>query len=317
MKILIIRLSSIGDIVLTQPVVKSLRDQFPQAQIDYVTKKKFAPLVSKFADVDHIIEADKSVSFYQYFWKKKYDLAFDLHAKLPSFLIRISCFHAKRFTYSKQHFLRWKIVKKLTSKQIFSTLNLYFSALKKAEVKFDTYYPTLNVSSNIKKKYWLFFPGATHYTKRLPVLKWIELINLLTNDYTSTVVLHGSNSEKDICAKIFDQINTTDKKNLCGTQSIAELIECIAESSLVFSNDSGPMHIAAALKKPQIAFFGSTTTELGFRPMNTKALVFQNMLPCQPCTLHGEKKCPLTHFKCMYSFDMKEVKIEIENQFIL
>jgi heptosyltransferase-2 len=75
----------------------------------------------------------------------------------------------------------------------------------------------------------------------------------------------------------------------------------IKQASVVVTNDSGPMHIAAALAKPQIALFGATTPQLGFAPLNEKAIVLCQNLPCQPCSLHGQETCPKRHFACMLS----------------
>ena len=95
--------------------------------------------------------------------------------------------------------------------------------------------------------------------------------------------------------------------NLCDEFSTGKLIAFMDKLDLIISNDSGPMHIAAALRKPQIAIFGSTSTKLGFKPLNKKAIVLETDLNCQPCSLHGRKKCPRTHFNCMRNINPQQL----------
>jgi heptosyltransferase-2 len=320
MKILIIRLSSLGDIILTQPILATLRQVYPNAEIDYITKPEYGELVKLFKEVNKMIEWKGVFKTKKELQAQKYDIVIDLHAKGSTWNIKKMCRPDKTVTYNKKHLLRMAIVKKWTGKSIYSTLDLYHSALRKLGIKplFDA--PKLQINSTIdltpgKELKIAVFPGATHPTKRLPLEKWIALCNNLQS-CNAEIFIHGSKAEKQICAELFTKISNPKKQNLCGTQSISELVHFVADMDVIISNDSGPMHIAAALEKPQVAFFGSTNTRLGFRPLNEKAIVFQTLLPCQPCSLHGKKKCPLGHFKCMKNIDIDVVLSEME-EFIL
>ena len=301
MKVLIIRFSSLGDIVLTEPISYILRKKFPEAQIDYLTKKVFVPLVQSFRSVDNIYDEDNKDIF-----KNRYDVVIDLHSKLKSFLYSYKIKSKKRLVYNKKHLLRLMIVKKLTSKSIHSTLDLYLTPIKKLIPDFDYEYPVLipRKSEKVdkilkrfdeKKKILVIFPGAKHQTKIYPKDYLTHFINLKKSEYN--VVLCGGSDEVELCKNIEEKAKGI--INLTGEFSISELIYFISQADYIISNDSGPMHIAAALSKPQIAIFGSTSTALGFAPLNRKAVILEKPLPCRPCSLHGREDCPLKHFRCM------------------
>jgi heptosyltransferase-2 len=309
-----------GDIILTQPVVATLRKLYPEASIDFITKPQYSELVKLIKEVNHVIEWKNVVSSKNEIQAKKYDIVIDLHKKGTSFIIKKLCRARKIVAYNKKHLLRWAIINKWTNKSIFSTLDLYYSALKKLSIapcydmpKLQLHVPVSLIPGKFLKI--AVFPGATHPTKRLPLEKWIALCNRIAEQWQVEIFINGSLDEKKISNELFEQIQTKMKKNLCGTQSISELAFFLADMDLVISNDSGPMHLAAALEKPQIAFFGSTATSLGFRPLNEKSLVFQTLFPCQPCALHGRRKCPLKHFKCMNNIDINIVFDELKKLF--
>lgn len=308
MKILIIRLSSIGDIILTQPVVAAIRKQYPEATIDYITKAAFATLVEKFGCVDNIIAWEESLVLLLKLNKQKYDLCIDLHNKLNTFLIRLFTNAKRSVIYDKKHNLRRKIVAHKTTENISSTLDLYYTVLDKLGISYSPEYPKLILdydstsdSKNIKIG---IFPGAMHKTKQYPPAKLIELISMMPDHWQ--VHLFGSKSEIDLCMQV-ESGSAKIRKNHCGKLNLDQLCYSITDMDFIISNDSGPMHIAAALHKPQLAFFGATDPVLGFVPMNEDALVISKVLNCKPCSLHGSSKCPKGHFNCMLSIDNNRV----------
>ncbi|MCD4817263.1 MAG: lipopolysaccharide heptosyltransferase II [Candidatus Cloacimonetes bacterium] len=317
MKILIIRLSSLGDIVLTQPIVANFRRLFPKAEIDYLTKPIFKPIVEAFGDIDQIFFWSKheKLRLINNLASRKYDLVVDLHSKLNTTLIKYLIFPSKIVTYQKKHFLRWLITKKLTSKTIDSTLDLYSSVFDKMNLEFIKNNPILSSQKITREfpknlKVITIFPGATHQTKRFPDHKYIDLIKKISCKIECKIILLGSKQESELSEKIH-QATLKISENKCGNFDLTELIAFLTGIDLMISNDSGPMHIAAALNKKQIAIFGSTSTKLGFKPLNDKAIVFQKNLKCQPCTLHGRKKCPKSHFDCMNSLDIEKIAEKI------
>ena len=316
MKILIIRLSSIGDIVLTQPIAAALRQQYPAAQIDFVTKPAYRTIVEKFGCVDHIMAWDESLKTLKKISHNKYDLCVDLHAKLNTGLIRLFARAQQTAVYNKKHFLRKKIVAHKTSLRISSTLQLYYSALQKLNIPYRESFPRLfldeeKLSTSSAEFKLAIFPGALHKTKQYPPAKMAELIELFPENWQ--IYLLGSPAESALALEIASLISK-EVINLCGQLSLDELFYQIADMDFIISNDSGPMHIAAALNKPQLAIFGATDPALGFAPLNPRAIVINKELECKPCSLHGSDACPLGHLECLQSLDNKAIYAKVKKK---
>ncbi len=315
-KILILRLSSIGDIVLTQPVAKVLREVYPDATIDYLTKKPFIGIVEAFGCIDTIHTWNNKRIILKKLRKQKYDMIIDLHSKFNTFIIKLLVRGKKTVTYNKKHILRRMIVKKLTHKSIVSTVELYFSALKKIGITETIEHPKLYPDKLQKislgkrfpgKKLIGIFPGALHATKMYPLEKMAKFIDSVPSKWNCKFIILGSKSEKLLSAEL--KKNTkTELLDLCGEFNISQLISVIDNMDVIISNDSGPMHIAAAIEKPQIALFGATHPRLGFAPLNKKAIIISSNISCQPCSLHGSAICPKGHFLCMNSISPELIK---------
>jgi heptosyltransferase-2 len=315
-KILVIRLSSLGDIVLTQSAVQAIRDEFPDAQIHYLTKKIYAPIVEMFNCVDEIHYWENKFILLKNLRNIKFDIAIDLHSKFNTFIIK-SFVRAKRtVTYNKRHFLRCQIIKGKTDKAILSTVGLYFTALKKMELEIEVFAPKLFPAKNTEipevfssgkhAKQIGIFPGALHKTKQYPVQQLAEFIDSIPAEWDCRFLIFGSKAESELVVKL-NSMTKTDVIDLCGKLNLQQLVFAINEMDVVITNDSGPMHIAAALEKPQIAIFGATHPKLGFAPMNTKAIILSANLQCQPCSLHGSEKCPKEYFNCMSSISTGQI----------
>jgi len=314
MKILVIRLSSIGDIVLTQSVCAALAAHMPDAELHYLTKSAFMPLVESFGlpiTVHRWETLQQAGRLFAFGRRYRFDLVIDLHNKFNTFLVKMLVMGKRTVTYDKRHFLRRRIVRHKTAETIHSTVDLYFSALRKAGITVPVSSPRLiadsATSEELEKLAALkhegiiligVFPGAQHATKQYPVAQLAEALNLMAKEYSCRFAVLGSPGEQHLAQEL---IVATDASitNFCGAFSLAQLVPAIQSVDVVVSNDSGPMHIAAALHKPQIAAFGATHPALGFAPQNDRAIVLCASLPCQPCSLHGQESCPRQHFNCM------------------
>jgi len=277
-KILILRMSSLGDIVLTEPIVRNIRSLYPNAVIDYLTKPVFAPIIRAFESVNNIYFWNDKISLILSLRKQKYDLIIDLHDKLNTFLIKAFVPAKNKITYNKKHLLRRKIVSKKTDKKIDSTLDLYATIFPKIKKEFVKHIPQLHPEKKylrkVKDEFLQIkiplkqligvFPGATHATKCFPKEKFVEIINSFPERH---FILFGSNKEMEICNYI-EQHSETKIHNFVGKFNIGELINAVDLLEIVISNDSGPMHLAAALQKKQITFFGATHTDLGMEVIN-------------------------------------------------
>ncbi|MCK9585103.1 MAG: glycosyltransferase family 9 protein [Candidatus Cloacimonetes bacterium] len=301
MKILILRLSSLGDIVLTQPICAWLREHYPQARIDYMVKEQYLELVPLLGCSLNPIAYQKSTKAHLDLKKEQYDLVLDLHAKLSTWLLRMAAQGEKSVVYNKERSRRRKIVKGRRELAISSTVELYKSALDKifdpVSLHSPRLYPpedTILPALKTAAKRILIFPGALHYTKRYPSLSYKQLIDLSPKDWQYIIL--GSPGEAALCEDI---ARGNQGLSLAGKLSFSQILALMQSADWVISADSGPMHLAAGLGRPQIAIFGATHPSLGFAPLNPKAHILAADLACQPCSLHGSKHCPENHFNCM------------------
>ena len=306
MKILIIRLSSLGDIVLTEPFARELRRIYPAAEIDYTCKPQFVDIVRHFDTIDSIIPYDKTLAYHQAIAHRNYDMVYDLQTKFSSFLICLFAIPAKLSLYQSYRDRRRIIVRQHLKQGISSTVDSYLNALpsdQRPKPGTQTPAPVLSnvgrleelLSDSSKLKVGIF-PGAAHPTKMWEKESYAKLIEIAGDAYD--LHLFGSNSEKGLCADIA-AMTAQKAKDHCGAYDMPSLLKAVNSMDIVITNDSGPMHIAAALGKPQIAIFGATHPSLGFAPINPKAIVLSLDLDCQPCSLHGAERCPRGHFNCM------------------
>jgi heptosyltransferase-2 len=353
LKILIIRLSSLGDIILTQPVVLAVHQLYPDAELHFLTKEQFQSLPGMFGVKLTVLCYQKTLKWHLKLLHSHYDLVIDLHAKLSTWLIKLATLPARQVTYQKQHQLRRAIVSHQTDQAISSTLDAYGTVFGKTglpavkKLTHPVLYPPAgsvdihllstgrfapirdqsqddvsagNVLQDLScrdcssagsascstnsKVFLAVFPGATHQTKQYPAELFIRVIQMLPEHYI--VLLMGSPQEKELTAQI--HYSTAQKSlDLGGKYTLDELTCVVSQVDCVLSNDSGPMHLAAALGRPQVAIFGATHPRLGFAPLNAKAVVLCQNLDCQPCSLHGAEVCPQRHFACMLEIKPEEV----------
>ena len=319
-KILVIRLSSIGDIVLTTPVLRCIKKQIPDAQIYYLTKYQHSdviytnPYVSGFFylqdNLGQIIVQLKHVGF---------DYVIDLHKNFRTWQIK-SKLGSKKISFNKLNIEKWLLtnfkINKLPHKHI---VDRYFDSIKRLGVINDGQgldfvigaHDDINISEALPKEfssgYVAFVTGAKHATKQLPKEKIISICKLINRP----VVLIGGTEDKkrgvEIAAAAGNHVFST-----CGKYNMGQSASLIKQSNLVISHDTGLMHIAAALNKKIISVWGNTIPEFGmypYLPANSDPfnIVEVKNLKCRPCSKIGYSKCPKDHFKCMNEIDEQEI----------
>lgn len=313
MKYLIIRLSSLGDIMLTEPVTRAIKEAYPAARIDYLTKPEYLELVQHFQSVDNILLWSDKRKLFQDLKRRKYDIIIDLQAKFNTFLIKMSMPSSQHLTYKKHHFQRWLRIHQLSRKAATDVVELYLQVLSRLSITLTDQYPRLQpgkkslerVRARIaqadlteKRKKVAIFPGAQHFSKQYPLELWAEFINQVPPEWECDFLFLGSDKEKGLTAGLQALTRTPSAHDWGGMFSLCEIIALLSLMDAVITNDSGIMHLAAALQKPQIAIFGATHTDLGFKPRNQKAVILQANLSCQPCSLHGSDKCRFGTLAC-------------------
>jgi ADP-heptose:LPS heptosyltransferase len=307
MKILVIRFSSMGDIIYTTPVVRCLKKQLPGAEVHFLTKPAFKYIYENNPYVDKLLllkptlaETIKDIK------AEKYDYIIDLHNNLRTTLIKLRT-GIKSSTYKKQRLRKWLSLKfKLELVPPVHLVERYLQTVKFLGVKNDgqpiDYY--IKAEHDLKKllplshqtHYIAFVIGATHFTKRMPNEKIIGICRQIGQP----IVLLGGNDVKDNGIEIATAIGEK-IYNACGITSLDESVFLVSKAQKVLGFDTGLTHIAEAFDKPIGSIWGGTVPELlGVQPYMVKdAKVIGIELPCRPCSKFGLEKCPLGHFKCM------------------
>ena len=324
MKILIIRFSSIGDIVLTTPVIRCIKQQVKGAEVHFLLKKSFEAVLENnpFIDKKHFYEDDLRKIIFD-LKKENFDIVIDLQKNFRSFKIK-SALGVKHFTFDKLNFRKWLLVNfKINFLPDKHIVDRYMESIKSLGVINDgfglDYFITkkdeeaLNdLPHSHKSGYLAWVIGAKHNTKMLPIDKMIS-IGLKLN---SPVVLLGGAEDRER-GEILANHDGTKFFNACGKYSLNQSAALVKNSKSVISNDTGLMHIAAAFKKEIVSIWGNTIPEFGMYPYfgediknqkskikNIKSTVLEvKHLSCRPCTKIGFEKCPKGHFKCMKNID--------------
>jgi len=329
--VLIIRLSSIGDVVLTTPLLRVLRHQFPEARIDFFTFDSMKDVLKHNPQIDNLYTVKKQNLLNTFSQKKNlnfsidnYDYVIDLQNNMKSRILRwglsksILSFNKSRLykiqlVYLKKRFATYRKIP-----------DLYIETCKQLALMPDDKSPEVWLNSDIEYSFVkkghrsnrvVIAPGAKHFTKRWPKEKFAELVNkILYHHPNMKVILLGSTEDKESCNFIVENSNER-VVNLCGKTTLLESAEIVDSSALVITNDSAIMHIASSRQVNVIALFGSTVEEFGFVPYNSDFTIIQKDIECRPCTHYGRNKCPKKHFKCMNDITVDEVLKEITQKF--
>ena len=327
MKILIIRFSSIGDIVLTSPVIRCLKKQ-TGTEIHYLTKKNFEKILISNPYVDKVFSIEKEISEVITDLKSmNYDYVIDLHKNLRSLHVK-KALGVKSFSFNKLNIEKWLMVNlkinRLPNTHIVDR-NLETVASLGVEndgAGLDYFIPKedeidlheISTKFNFpiaESKYIAFVIGAAHATKRLPVEKIIDICNGLK----LPVILIGGKENFENGDIILTK-STGYVLNLCSKLNLNQSASIVKQAQVVITHDTGLMHIAAAFRKKIISIWGNTIPEFGMYPYYPTALkeeVFKNNivevkgLSCRPCSKIGYNKCPKGHFKCMQMIDTEGI----------
>ncbi len=310
-KILIIRFSSIGDIVLTTPVIRALKIQ-TGCELHLLTKERYKMILesSPYVDKIHVFRT-KLTEVIPDLRAENFDFVVDLHKNIRSFRIK-KALKIPTASFPKINPEKWLMVNlKINRLPKEHIVDRYFQAVKSFDVRNDkkgldyfipengfvdlNEYPLLG-----KKPFIAFAIGGQHFTKIFPAHKVAAVIDKLKQP----VVLLGGKEDDKRGEEIKSLCSYDGILNACGRVSLHQSASLIRQSALVISNDTGLMHIASAFKKPVISIWGNTIPEFGmapYEPGEEDKIVFAQVenLKCRPCSKIGFKKCPKGHFKCM------------------
>lgn len=319
MKFLVIRFSSIGDIVLTTPVVRCLKQQVPGAEVHYLTKQQFRSIIEPNPYVDKVMLLEHSFDLMIHELKQEnYDYIIDLHHNLRTMRIK-RALKVKSFSFNKLNIQKWfRTALRINILPKVHIVDRYLATLKKFGVRndgqgLDHFVPAKDevkpsdLPTSHQFGYIGLVIGAAHNTKKLPMHKLKELCSKINHP----VVLLGGPEDREAGDEIA-AVDPIKVYNACGKFKLNESADLVRKARVIISHDTGLMHIAAAFKKTIISVWGNTVPDFGMTPYygdyQSKESRFEiNHLWCRPCSKIGYKKCPLGHFKCMEQQDIERM----------
>lgn len=325
MKVLVIRFSSIGDIVLTTPVVRCLKKQLPGVELHYLTKSSFKTIVENnpYIDKGHYLEEDINTTIEE-LKAEQFDFVVDLHHNLRTARVK-QALEVKAASFPKMNVEKWVLVNlKMNMMPNESIVERYFETVKPLGVQndgqgLDYFIPEDDqvTDKDIPVSHWAGYVacviGGSYNTKKFPVAKWREFCEKVP----FPVILLGDMGDREQGALIAEQ-DKVKIYNACGKFNLNESADLVKKSRIVVSNDTGLMHVAAAFKKPLVSLWGNTSPELGMFPyygsndlkerIAPQSFILENKhLYCHPCSKLGYKKCPKRHFKCMNDLNVDNI----------
>lgn len=343
-KILIIQTAFLGDVILTLPMLQTLKNHMPDAFIDFLCIPSTSDALKNNLLLRHVIVYDKAgrhklsglYNIISRIRKENYDLVICPHRSFRSALI--TYFSRAKFSIGfDRNSLSFLLTRKVSyiSKvhEVERNLDLVknIPAIKyredKAEQKpklFPSPHDVLFVDkllteitasgqSSVPDNLITFAPCSKWFTKQLPVNKSAEITNSLI-DSGFRVILIGGYEDIGYCKQLEKKVSNGNLVNICGRLTPIQSSVVISRSKCLVTVDSAAAHLGASTDTPIVMIFGSTLPSFGFYPLTSKhAIIENNSLPCRPCTDHGRKNCPLKHFKCMEDLSTKEIIQGIEN----
>ncbi len=318
-KILVIRFSSIGDIVLTSPVIRCLKNQLPEAEIHFLTKKQFLPVLAANPYIDKIYSVEEKIEEVIFELKQEsYDYIVDLHKNFRSKGVILKL-KKPASSFNKINIKKWLIVNlKINKLPDVHIVDRYFQAVSKLNVKndgkgLDYFIPEKDkvdlklLPDQFQESYIAWAIGGKHQTKIYPEERIIEVCEKIKKP----AILLGGKEDFDKGERISNSIGGR-VFNACGKFNINQSASLVEIADKIITNDTGLMHIAAAFRKEIISLWGNTIPEFGMYPYmpggESKSLILEvKKLSCRPCSKLGYKSCPKSHFDCMNRINAEEL----------
>ena len=322
--ILLVRFSSIGDVLLTTPVIRAMRRTWPDARISFLVKEKFSSLLRDNPHLDEVITISDSGGLSELraltgiLKQRNWTLLADLHNSLRSRFLRSVVPADYSIVYTKQAVKRSLLIycrMDFYGRHILSIPERYIRPFERFGVRLDEeaceLYPGERERYRAQEKIQARWPAGTRLlavapgsawpTKRWPPASFAAAASELAHRHGLKIIMLGSEGDLEACLAVEQALDgRVEHLNLAGALPLMSSAAAVDESSLLLTNDTGLMHIATAVKTPVVAVFGPTTSHLGYFPYRAKASrVVETNLYCRPCTHNGRKRCPLMHFRCM------------------
>jgi heptosyltransferase-2 len=322
-RIAVLRLSSLGDVVLALPVTQALARAFPDARIEFWIKEEYADVVGFEPAVAHVRRLEQDARRIEDLVAmgaelEECDLIVDLHGSLRT---RVLTFRQRapvlRAASSRLGRMRWVRARWTRPRPLPTALERYARALAPIGVEVPGV-PRVATGPEAEgwAEEWLgawpgagrllaLCPGARHATKRWPEEHWLALHRALRERGARLLYLSLA-AERSGVPALAAAVAADAGARWCA-EPLARTAALFSRCAAAVTQDSGLMHLAAARGTRVVALFGSTSPVLGFAPAGAGHVVLCRNERCQPCTLHGRASCPRGHFDCMRKLEPAEV----------
>jgi heptosyltransferase-2 len=325
LRVLLVRFSSIGDILLTTPLVRALKRRHPDAHLMYVTKRALAPLVADNPHLAQVVALEPGEPI-AHFARRLRALqpthGLDLHGSLRSAALRLLV-RCRWSGYAKRKLARTALI--ATKIDVYRgrvpVAERYFEAARRLDVRPDGGPPEFAIGAAARERVdrWLterglagggplaaLAPGAAHATKRWPIPHWQALAERLRAAGYRLVTLGGP-EDRGAAAQLGAL-----SESAAGEFTLQETGACLARTAALVSGDTGVMHMATGVGTPVVALFGPTVQAFGFFPYRARSTVLEEDLSCRPCSAVGSARCPLGHHRCLVDVLPEEVAAAVE-----
>lgn len=327
-RILIIQTAFIGDVILCTPLIKVLRETFPDAFISFLLIPETQNVLENDPHLNQVVVYDKRKkrglgSFLRIVTRVKqgkFDLAVIPHRSLRSSLLAYLSGIPERIGFDRaagSFLFTEKVVYKANVHEVDRNVSLLSDFTSHLTDRSPELFPSPEDFSYARKllsdsgitegeSIVGVAPGSVWATKRWLPERFAEVLDLLLKKAGAKVVLLGSGEDRALCERIADSM-TARPAIAAGKTSLLQSAAIVSLCKVILSNDSATVHMASAMKIPVVAVFGSTIPEFGFAPYGVAQVIIQKQLDCRPCGIHGKRRCPEKHFRCMRDISTEEV----------
>ncbi|GAB2531574.1 glycosyltransferase family 9 protein [Spirosoma aerophilum] len=325
-KVLVLQFASIGDVVLTSPVVRCLKQQLPKAEVHFCTRLDYQSVIAHnpYIKEGHFLN-NNLYSLIRQLRAQQFDYVVDLQNTVVTKLIK-AALATRSYSVDNQLFRKWLYVSwKINALNEQHIVDRYLATVQplgvgndgrgldyfipyKDEVEFDW------LPDSHQNDFVAYAIGGQYMTRRLPTARMIELCRKINYP----IVLLGDKKDRQIGDELVKALGEKYIYNACGHYNLNQSASLIQRARVVFSHDTGLMHVAAAFGKKVYSIWGGTTPQFGFYPYKTPHVRLETTgLGCRPCSATGLDNCPMKHFKCMnelsFNFDVKELRFKKKN----
>ncbi|HXE57713.1 MAG TPA: lipopolysaccharide heptosyltransferase II [Gemmatimonadales bacterium] len=328
-RVLVVRFSSIGDVILVTPLLRALRARHPAAELAVLTKQRYVELLQDNPRVSRVLglAADEPLpALAARLRAERYTHLLDLHGSLRSRALRLLVPGRWR-GFRKHRLARSALIhaKRNLYPGLVPMAERYFRAARDLDVTPDGGPPELFLGRPAIERVagWLarsglgrdrpllaVAPGAAHATKRWPEERWIALVRRLVHTGAEVAVVGGP-EDRELCARVA-AAGGARAASAAGEFGLQDTGALIRRAAALVSGDTGVMHLATAVGTPVVALFGPTVEAFGFFPYRARATVLERRLPCRPCSSQGGARCPLGHHRCLVDIAPEEVAVAVD-----